>query len=506
MYVVQIASELTPVAKVGGLADVVHGLSKELSRRGAKVEIILPKYDCLRLEHLNNLKIEQNDLWSFDGPYQVNNTIWSAEVDGLKLLLIEPHHSQQLFQRGMIYGCNDDIDRFNYFARAAMEFLFKSGRSPDVLHVHDWPTALIPVLYKNMYKQLGFHIGGTLLTIHNMQHQGRCRAENINRTGLSGDHFLSPDKMQDPLTPHDFNLLKGGIVYADKITTVSPTYEKEIQTEEGAFGLHDILKKHRKKLSGILNGIDEEFWNPEKDPYLAKTFPAHKINPQTLDSVLTGKKENKRNLQKQLGLKQTDAPMIVAITRLVPQKSPELLKYALFRTLELGGQFILLGSTPIPSIHREFDALQLQLQGNENAVVLMDKNEGLAHKIYASSDMFIIPSQFEPCGLTQMIALRYGTIPIARRTGGLCDTVFDTDSGAVPSDMRNGFTFEKLDAQALDEALLRAMACYEKESEKWKSLIVHGMSQDFSWKNPVQEYMAVYKDIASERGSIQQSA
>lgn len=494
MYIVHIASELTPVAKVGGLADVLQGLSKELCRLGHQVEIIIPKYDCLHDEHLKNLKIQQK-VTSFDGPYSVENTIWSADVDGLKVLLIEPHHTENFFNRDMIYGCPDDIDRFTYFSRAAMEYLFKSGKQPDVLHVHDWPTAIVPVLYKDMYMQLGFHVGGIVLTMHNMQHQGKCLPHHLNRTGLKGENYLTRDKMQDPEATQDINLLKGAIVYADKITTVSPTYEKEILTVEGAFGLHHTLHEHRKKLKGILNGIDVEYWDPKKDPHLSKTYG---INGKNISSVIASKKENKKRLKAQLGLAESDAPLIATIARLVPQKSPELIKQALFLTLESQGQFILLGNSPIPAIHNEFDALQTDLKNNKNASIQMDKDEALAHQIYASADMFIIPSQFEPCGLTQLIALRYGTVPIARMTGGLCDTVFDIDTSDRPLKKRNGFTFDRADFDAMSTALKRAIECYKKQPEMWQSLMMNGMRQDVSWKQPAQEYLALYQELPSK--------
>ncbi len=493
MYIVHIASELAPVAKVGGLADVIYGLSKELSRLGHNVEIILPKYDCLNYGDLQNLKVEEREIWSFEGPDRFNNTIWSATVDDLKVFFIEPHHPQHYFSRGVIYGCNDDIDRFIYFSRTAMEYLFKSGKRPDAIHVHDWPTALIPVLYKEMYADLGYRAGGTVLTIHNMEHQGRCLPQNLSRAGLRAESYLSPEKMQDPVLSKDVNLLKGGIVYADKITTVSPSYEKEIQTAEGGFRLHETLVKHRKKLRGILNGIDEDFWNPEKDPHLVQSYPAHGIDKSKISLTLAGKKENKSHLRTHLRMKESDAPLVAAVTRLVPQKSPELIKHALQCTLEKGGQFILLGSSPIPSIHKEFEVLQAELKNNENAVILMDRDEALAHQIYAAADMFVIPSLFEPCGLTQLIALRYGTVPIARVTGGLADTVFDKDTSKRPLEERNGFTFNLPDRDALGIAMTRAVECYIQQPETWQSLMINGMRQDNSWKHAAPQYLSIYQ-------------
>ena len=499
MYIVQIVTELCPVARVGGLADVIYGLSKELSKQGHQIEIILPKYDILNYSELKNLKVEYREIWSFEGMNRYNNTVWSANFDGLKLLLIEAHHPLYYFGRGVIYGCHDDIDRFTYFSRAAMEFLFKANKQPDAIHVHDWPTALIPVLYKDVYQPLGYKAGVTVLTIHNMEHQGRCQPLNLSRVGLRGDSYLSPDKMQDPHLDGHVNLLKGGIIYADKITTVSPNYEKEIQTSEGGFGLEDVLVSNRKKLRGILNGIDEDFWNPEKDQHLVKKYSTHNINENTLINVLEAKKENRRYLRQRLRLKEADVPLIASVTRLVPQKSPELIKYALQSALKKGGQFVLLGTTPIASIQKEFETLQEILKGNENAVVLLDKDEALAHQIYAAADLFIIPSLFEPCGLTQLIALRYATVPIARLTGGLVDTVFDIDTSSCAIEERNGFTFDFPDHKGVDWALTRAIHCFKYEPNKWKSIILNGVQQDFRWKHSVTEYLSLYRDLSIEK-------
>jgi len=498
MYIVQIVTELCPIARVGGLADVIYGLSKELSKKGHQIEIILPKYDCLNYESLRNLKVDFRELWSFDGMHRFNNTIWSAEIDSLKLLLIEPHHPQYYFSRGVIYGCHDDIDRFIYFSRTAMEFLFKSGRKPDAVHVHDWPTALVPVLYKDMYQPLGFKTRGTVLTIHNMAHQGRCQPFNLSRAGLRGDDYLAPDKMQDPYSLTLINLLKGGIEYADRIVTVSPTYEKEIQTSEGGFGLEDVLMSNRKKLKGILNGIDEDFWNPEKDPHLIQKYSTYNIDKGKLLNMMNAKKENKRQLRIHFGIKENDAPLVGSVTRLVPQKSPDLIKYALYQTVNKGGQFILLGTTPIPAIQKEFEALKEELKNNDNAIVLLDNDEALAHQIFAAADMFVIPSLFEPCGLTQLIALRYGTVPIARLTGGLTDTVFDIDSSSRPPDTRNGFTFDFPDRKGVDWALSRALECFKRQPQKWQSLLLNGMRQDFSWKHSISEYLLIYQKLGEK--------
>lgn len=475
MYIIHVASEVAPIAKVGGLADVVTGLAKEVAKHGHVVEIILPKYDCIDYALLKDLKVEYQEIWSYDGPYRSHNTVWSAKLDYLKIWLLESHHPAFFFNRGKIYGCPDDIDRFIYFSRAALEFLFKAEKKPDVLHLHDWPTALIAPLYKEMYTPLGFKTGGTILTIHNLEHQGKCSLQNLTRAGLRGEDFLSPDKMQDPFQPSLINLLKGGIEYGDFITTVSPNYEKEIKTPEGGCGLNPTLIKHQNKLKGILNGIDEGYWNPETDAFLASSY--------NFQSIGHGKAVNKAKLRQRLSLKESKGPIVCSITRLVPQKGPDLIKHALERTLEKGGQFILLGVSPVSEIDKIFRQMQKNLSKTKNAAFHFEYDEALAHLVYAGSDMIIVPSLYEPCGLTQMIALHYGTIPLVRTTGGLVDTVFDG---------KNGFTFDFPDAAGVDWALDRAFETFLKKPDKWKTLIQEGMSQDLGWKKSADVYLKIY--------------
>jgi starch synthase len=494
MHIVHIASELAPIAKVGGLGDVIYGLSKELTKNGHKVEIILPKYDCIDYSLLKNLRVHHRELWSFDGPYRYNNTIWSAEVENLNILLIEPHHPSYYFSRGSVYGSHDDIDRFLYFSRTSMEFLFKSERTPDVIHVHDWPTAVVPLLYKDMYIPLGFKAGCIMLTLHNMEHQGKCNPQNITRIGLRGENYLSPEKLQDPHSPHLLNLLKGGIEYAHGITTVSPNYEEEIKTAHGGHGLHLVLSKHQKKLKGILNGIDEDFWNPEQDPHLVQKYETHPpYTAEKLQQIIKAKQENKQHLRKQLQMADAKRPMVAAITRLVHQKSPFLIAHAIRRTLEQDGQFVLLGSAHSVETLRLFSDMQIEFDDNPNVSILLDYNEALAHQIFSAADMLIIPSLFEPCGLTQMIALRYGTIPIVRKTGGLADTIFDIETSSAPLEERNGFVFDHPDKEGVNWALDRALAYWKKDPKKWAQLIKQGIKKDFSWKQATLEYQRLYE-------------
>jgi starch synthase len=472
MDIVQIASEFAPIAKVGGLGDVVYGLTRELERQGHTVSVILPKYDTLPYGELKGLKPLDRDLWSFDGPYPVHNAVWEAYYEGTHLLLLEPHHVQYPFSRGKIYGCTDDIDRFIYFSRAALEYLFKTGRRPDVIHCHDWPTALVPALYREIYVPLGMKVGKTVLTLHNVEHQGKCSPENLSRSGLRGVDFLTPEKMQDDKVPALINLLKGGVVYSDCVTTVSPTYEKEIQSAPLGFGLETTFVKHRAKLRGILNGIDLLFWDPMRDPWVTRS-----------ESQGKWKQVNRKALEGKLSLPETKGPLVVAITRLTPQKGPALIAEAILYTLERGGSFVLLGSSVDPATRAEFASIEKMAASHPQVHLHFSYDEPLAHLAYAAADMIVIPSLYEPCGLTQMIALRYGTVPIVRATGGLADTIVEG---------RNGFTFAGAERGDLRTALDRAFSLYTSHPRKWKELTQRGMACDFSWKRPVGEYLEVY--------------
>lgn len=491
MYIIHIAPELAPVAKVGGLADVVFGLARETQKGGHLVEVIIPKYDSIDYSQLHHLRPEYRDLWSFDGSSQYHNTIWSAEVEELKLFLVEPHHPSYFFSRGAIYGFADDIGRFTYFSRTVLEYLFKSGKRPDILHIHDWPTSVVAVLYKEMYIPLGFRVKGVVLTIHNLQYQGVCKPDDLTRIGLRGIDYLTPNKLQHPLMPHEINLVKGGIEYADFITTVSPTYQEEIKTPRGGHGLHQTLMQHEDKLCGILNGIDFKYWNPKTDPFLFERY--------SVETVFRGKYLNKINFRKKLGFKPSKAPLICSISRLDSQKGIGLIVYTLKHTVEKEGQFVLIGSSSNQEIELAFKSLQKELIKNKNVLIYLEYNEELAHQAYAASDMIVIPSLFEPCGLTQMIALRYGAVPLVRSTGGLADTIFDVDTSQKSVDERNGFCFEFPDRSGVEWALNRALSCYKETPERWKQIVFSGMNTDFSWERSSNAYIEIYQCLKEGR-------
>lgn len=496
MHIINIASELAPIAKVGGLGDVLLGLSRELSWKGQEIDMILPKYDCMNTEGIRDLSIEKENLLSFYEGEMFPNIIWKGWVENLKVYFIEPRHPAHFFHRGCFYGCQDDTSRYLYFSRAALEFLFQEEIQPDIIHIHDWQTAAIAPLYSDLYKPLGFNKPRVVFTIHNIEYQGHCSPEEIEKIGLKSENYLLPDKLQDSFYKETINLLKGAIVYSDFITTVSPNYAKEVLTPMGGRRLEDTLSKYKDKFKGILNGIDYSYWNPEIDRFLPAHFsyrelPLNKKDHHTLDK----KAFIKNTLRERLCLSDEHRPIVGCIARLVPQKGIDLIKHALFYTLANGGQFVLLGSSPIPSISADFQALKQQFQDHPCISLILHHHEELAHLIYASSDMFIVPSLFEPCGLTQMIALKYGAIPLVRKTGGLADTIFDVDYSKKPSEEPNGYVFENPDIQGIESALIRAFDCWFHHPDKWRKLMIHGMKIDFSWNKPSNEYLKVYQTL-----------
>jgi starch synthase len=490
MHIIHLSSELAPIAKVGGLGDVVYGLSLELIKQGHTVEVILPKYDTIDYRWIKNLQVLEKELKSFDGPLKYNNTIWSGDVDGIKVLLVEPHHPAQFFSRGAIYGCADDVDRFLYFSRTSMEFIYKTKRKPDCIHLHDWPVAVASTLYKDMYIPLGMRIGGTLLTIHNVEHQGKCAPHNLTRIGLPGEKYLTPERYQDNIIPQVINLLKGGIEDATLITTVSPNYSQEILTQDFGHGLEKDLQRNKDKITGILNGIDPNFWNPETDPHLLQRYSA-----LSMDKVFEAKESNRKQLSTHLGIEYSNAPLIGCITRLVPQKGPELIIHAIRRTIKQHGIFVLLGSEYSSETKTQFLDLKKELAESKSFGLLLDRDEPLAHLIFAASDFLIVPSIFEPCGLTQMIALRYGSIPIVRNTGGLADTVFDVNFSKLPQEKRNGFVFEDPTKKAMEAVIDRALSEKKNDPIKWKNIVQNALHYDFSWKQSIIKYIELYSSL-----------
>ncbi len=487
MYIVQISPELAPVAKVGGLADVVFGLSNELELRGNHVEIILPKYDCLRYDHIWDLAAAYEDLWVPWYGGAIHCTVYFGHVHGRKCYFIEPHSQDNFFNRGCVYGFNDDTTRFAFFCRAAMEFLFKAGKHPDIIHCHDWQTALAPVLLYEIYQHLGMTHPRVCYTIHNFKHQGVVGADVLHATGLNRpEYYFHYDRLQDNWNPHALNLMKGGIVYSNFVTTVSPTYAVETKDGGQGFGLEPTLHIHHQKYGGVVNGIDYNVWNPEIDHHIPVNYGLGNLDD---------KYRNKIALRHRLMLADNEKPIVAFIGRLDPQKGLELVRHAIFYTLQQYGQFVLLGSSPDEQINGYFWGLKHELNDSPDCHLEIGFDEELSHLIYAGADMILVPSRFEPCGLTQLIAMRYGTIPVVRQVGGLADTVHDKDFSDRPLHERNGYVFRDYDYPGLESALGRAIRCYYDFPEHFRELMKNAVRCDYSWKRPGQDYLNIYDFI-----------
>lgn len=491
MFVVQITPELAPLAKVGGLADVVTGLSRELELRGHSVEIILPKYDCMHYDHIWGLCKTYDDLWVpwYNG--HIHCTVWFGFVHGRKCFFIEPHSQDNFFNRGTIYGFNDDVLRYAFFCRAALEFLWKAGKHPDVIHCHDWQTALVPVFLYEIYQNLGLWHPRVCFTIHNFKHQGLTGDFLLNATGLHRpEYYFHHDRLLDNRIPHALNLMKGGIVYSNFVTTVSPRYAGETKDGGQGFGLEPTLHTHHYKFGGVVNGIDYDVWNPEIDPHIAASFTEERVD---------NKYVNKRALRDRLLLADNEKPIVAFVGRLDPQKGLDLVRHALFYSLNHRAQFVLLGSSPERDINGYFWELKRHLNDSPDCHIEVGFDEGLAHLIYAGADMIVVPSLFEPCGLTQLISMKYGTVPIVREVGGLADTVFDKDHAHHKAlHERNGYVFRDYNNEGLESALSRAIDCYYQFPDHFRELMKNAMRYDYSWKYPGQHYLNIYDYIRNK--------
>ncbi|HSX38742.1 MAG TPA: glycogen/starch synthase [Chlamydiales bacterium] len=484
MRIVQLTAEFAPIVKAGGLAEVVLGLSRELIRIGHQVDVILPKYDFIEFKDLSEVDMEIPDFKCSEKSQPHGNVMWSAKCEGIPLHLLDARHPAGYFHRKKIYGCEDDTARFLYFSKAAIEYL-KLQKSPiDVLHLHDWHVAAAAVFARDLYQ---LPIRSIILTIHNGAYQGKCAVWDLDYIGLSSKIYCTKEKLQDNENAKLANILKGGIIYSDAIVAVSPTYAKEILTPEVGYGLEATLIREKAKLTGILNGLDLKFWDPGKDECLAARYQAR----DSLETILKAKEKNRAALESRLNILVQNRPWVGAIVRLVSQKGPKLIEVAIERTLQLKGTFILLGSMPNQQTKIHFEALRKKYTG-QPAYFHFEHNEVLAHQLYSALDLLLLPSLYEPCGLAQMIAMRYGTVPIARATGGHKDTIFDCEDLKIPVKKHNGFLFSDFTDESVTETLKRAFHIFKKNPALMHALIKNGMAIDWSWAQSVQKYLLVY--------------
>lgn len=478
MSILFASAECAPFFKVGGLGDVAYALPKELVRQGTDIRVVLPLYAAMPQHYQNQLE----DVVNFSVMVGWRNQycgVKKLQMEGVTYYFIDNHY---YFNRPNVYGYFDDGERFAFFNLAICEFMEKIEFIPDVLHVNDWHTAMVPVLLKDKYHWIEkYHSIKTVLTIHNLQFQGVYNPSVLAELfgiGMNTWHE-SGLKFYDSV-----NYLKGGIEYSDQITTVSPTYAKEIQTPAYGEQLDGVLRENAWKLQGILNGIDYDLNNPETDPLI----PVHFTQKD-----LSGKMKNKLKLQEKLGLPVNESvPLMSMVTRLTSQKGCDLVLENLETILERSIQVVILG-TGDPEIEDAFRYFSEKHPGK--LAVRIQFDAGLAQQIYAASDLFLMPSLFEPCGLSQLMALRYGTLPIVHETGGLKDTIIPynqfTRSGT-------GFSFSTFSAEVLMQTIDRANALYWDEKETWDSLVQQAMVQDFSWSKSSLLYQKVYEQLMRE--------
>ncbi len=484
MKIFIIASEAVPFAKTGGLADIAGTLPTALADAGEDVSIILPFYGRkidkkkFAIKPLKEVKVKVPV-----GKDSVRATLFFCKLQsGVKVYFIS---QSAYFDRDELYQTTegdypDNAERFVFFSRAAIETIKALGVSPDIVHVHDWQAALIPVYLKSLYKDDStFANTRTLLTIHNLGYQGLFPKEDILLTGLGWEYFTF-DKLE---FWGKVNFLKGGIAYADAINTVSKKYAKEILTPEQGMGLDKALMHREDVLSGILNGIDYKDWNPETDSLIPSNFTPKDMR---------GKQKCKVELRRYYNLSQNDMPVIGIVGRLTSQKGFDILSEALPQIMKRECQFAILGTGEGKYHELLHNAVK---QYPERVGLVLAFNNKLAHFIEAGSDMFLMPSHYEPCGLNQMISLKYGTIPIVRATGGLDDSIEDFDSN---TEKGNGFKFEDYTPAALIAAVDRALDAYKKPNV-WKRLVANAMECNFSWTRSAKEYIALYRKILDQR-------
>ena len=460
--------ESFPFEVSGGLGDVAYALPKALRKKKIGVRVVMPLYSKIP----ENLRKEMKFITSISVPVAWRSQycgIFEAKYDGVTYIFLD---NEFYFKRNGMYGEYDDAERFAFFARAVLECIPFINFKPDVIHCNDWQTALTPVYYKLMYyNRPGFANIKTLLTIHNIQYQGRYGMDIL-------EDVLGIPSWAAPILENgkDSNMLKAGIECADKVSTVSPTYANEILDPWYSYNLDGILKNRSYKLSGIVNGIDTDVYNPETDKNLAKNY--------SVDD-LSGKAKCKAALQEELGLPvKPDTPMIAMVTRLAGHKGLELVRFVFDEFINRDVQFVLLGS----------GEEEYEMFFHEKSNEYPDKFAfrcgfipSLAHQIYAGADIFLMPSKQEPCGLAQMVSLRYGTVPVVRQTGGLADTIKDAGDDGV------GYTFKSYNAHDMTGAIYRALGCYYNK-EEWKKLVLKGMETDNSWSNSASKYIQLYQD------------
>ena len=471
-----IGSECYPFVKTGGLGDVMSALPKALAKLNLDVKVILPRYKCIPQEYQEKMEYRGSfymNLCSDGKQYYVG--IMEYQEDGVVYDFID---NDEFFSWGNPYtNLIDDIPKFCYFAKASLAALNYLDWTPDVVHCHDWQAALVPLYLRTSFSDTDVGRAIAVLTIHNLRFQGVYDRKMIQYWSGLPDYVFNKDCLTQNWL--DANMLKGGIDYCNKVTTVSNTYAEEIQTEEYGEGLAEHLRYHQNKILGIVNGIDTNIWNPATDKLLASNYDA--------GSVIKNKKVNKKALQEALGLDVDENKMVIGlISRLTNQKGLDLVNDVIPGIMDGNTQVVVLG-TGDSQYEDTFRYYENKYKGSFCAYIAY--NENVAHNIYAGCDALLVPSRFEPCGLTQLISMRYGAVPIVRETGGLKDTVQPYN---VFENTGNGFTFDRYESGLLYDAINRAKTLYFENRKYWDDMVIRDMNKDVSWEKSAKQYKDMY--------------
>jgi starch synthase len=492
MRVVLASSEAVPFSKTGGLADVASALPKALAQAGHDVWLMTPYYPQALLQQSEGLPTIETpgiDLTVSLGLKSTGGRLLATTLprSTVKVYLID---QRDYFDRPGLYqdargDYRDNSERFIFFSRAVMEAARLLDLRPDIIHANDWQTGLIPALLQIEYRHSpDFARTASVYTIHNLAFQGQFWHWDMLLTGLDWKYF-NWNQME---YFGQLNLMKTGIVFADKVTTVSPTYAKEIQTPEAGCGLHGLLAHRKADLTGILNGADTELWNPATDPYIVRNY--------TVETVAEGKQACKAELQRRMGLPvRPDVPLFGSVSRITHQKGFDLIAECADRLVALDVQLVFVGNG-----EPDFEQMlrRLAAEHPERVAACIGFDEPLSHQVEAGADIYLMPSRFEPCGLNQMYSLIYGTVPIVRAVGGLADSVVDASEARLADGTANGFSFHDYSGDELLRQVQRAVELYRRP-EVWRQLIRTGMTRDWSWRRSADEYVRVYEQARQKR-------
>ena len=477
-----VASESVPFIKTGGLADVVGSLPKSFPKEEFDVRVVIPNYTCIPWEYRSDFKYITHfymDLGQVSGSEYVG--VLTTQYDGITFYFID---NQRYFGGNTPYGdTRFDIEKFCFFSKAALSILPSINFKPDIIHCHDWQTGVLPVYLHTIFRDNHFYDNiKTIMTIHNLRVQGIWDIKTLQKITNFPDYVFRPTDME---YNKDANMLKGGMVYANYITTVSNSYKNEIQNDYYGEGLDGVVRQKSGDLYGILNGIDYNEYNPETDNEIFSKYNKY--------SFIENKLYNKRGLQHELGLEQNDNKfMIGIISRLTDQKGVDLIARVIEEIVDDHTQLVVLG-TGDKGYEDMFRYYEWKLKGKVSGNIYFSNNR--AHKIYAAADAMLVPSRFEPCGLTQLISLRYGTVPIVRETGGLRDTV---EPFNIYSDCGTGFSFANYNAHEMLNTINYAKHIYFNNRDKWNGIAFRGMEKDYSWGNSAQDYAGLYRKLMGE--------